>query len=191
MLKDQRVTSYSSPTGKLQMRAAMNVEHRAIVDDKQHVVDKVESITHDTLDMCCFRSRRSSKSTPRLRAPLVGLTTIPPTDNDGIVKFLLCWLDLVHRHYVLSQFSLSLLDFIQAQSSSVHTAKVWANALAFPVCNRNKSAYRYVAKVQWSLHLIGFYSSFMRVRDMILLSILQFLELGSSVEPSYLTLWLL
>ena len=82
-------TPPNSPTGKLRMRAATNVEHRAIVNDEQHVVDEVESSTHDTLHMCCFRSRRSSKSTPRLRASVVGLTTIPPTDNDGTVKSLL------------------------------------------------------------------------------------------------------
>ena len=44
----RRVTSYISPTGKLQMRAATNVEHRATVNDEQHVVNEVESTTHDT-----------------------------------------------------------------------------------------------------------------------------------------------
>ena len=29
------------------MRAATNVEHRAIVNDEQHVVDEAESSTHD------------------------------------------------------------------------------------------------------------------------------------------------
>ena len=38
----QRVTIYSSPTGKLRMRAATNGGLRAIVNDEQHVVDEVE-----------------------------------------------------------------------------------------------------------------------------------------------------
>ena len=41
MPEDQRVTSYSSPIGKLQMRAATNVKHRTIVNDEQHVVGYV------------------------------------------------------------------------------------------------------------------------------------------------------
>ena len=57
MPEDQRVTSYSSPTGKLQMRAATNVEHRAIVNNEQHVVDEVESSAHDTRWICAVSGR--------------------------------------------------------------------------------------------------------------------------------------
>ena len=50
--EDQRVTSYSSSTGKLRKCVATNVEHRAIVNDEQHVVDEVESSPHDTSWIC-------------------------------------------------------------------------------------------------------------------------------------------
>ena len=54
---DQRVTSYSIPTGKLQMRAATNIEHQAIVNDEQHTVDEVESRAHDTRWICAVSGR--------------------------------------------------------------------------------------------------------------------------------------
>ena len=53
--EDQRVTSYSSPTGKLPICAATNVEHRAIVNDEQYGVDEVESSTHDTYGYVMFQ----------------------------------------------------------------------------------------------------------------------------------------
>ena len=115
----------SNPTGNLQIREATNVEHRAIVNDEQHAVDEVGSSTTTHVEYVLFQVEAVVKKyTPMLRAPIVGLTTIPPTDNDRIVKSILRWLDLIHRDSVLSLFSLSLLDFIKAQNSYFTAEKV-------------------------------------------------------------------
>ena len=59
MPEDWRVITDSSPTGKLQMHAATNVEHWAIVNDEQHIVDEVERCTHDTRWICAVSGRGS------------------------------------------------------------------------------------------------------------------------------------
>ena len=60
----QRVTSYSSSTGKLRMRAAKNVEHLAIVND-EHVADEVGSSTRDTRWICAVSGRGGRQEVQR------------------------------------------------------------------------------------------------------------------------------
>ena len=57
MPEDHRVTSCSSSTDKLRMQASTNVEHRAIVNDEQDVVDEVESSTNDIRWICAVSGR--------------------------------------------------------------------------------------------------------------------------------------
>ena len=57
MPEDHGVTCCSSPTGKLRMHAATNIEHRAIVNDEQVLVDEVESSTHDIRWICAVSGR--------------------------------------------------------------------------------------------------------------------------------------
>ena len=72
-----------------------------------------------TLEICYYKFNWLSKYTPRLFAPEEGQTDAPSTVTVGATNVLCRCGAVIQIHSVMFRFSSSMLDFIQADNSSV------------------------------------------------------------------------